>query len=67
MCNFEKETVSIWSHVGLSLLGHPHEPRQPQPQGPQQVIDRYNKYQLFIHFACAILNKKLFQYGPMLI
>ena len=42
MCNFEQETVLICSHVGLSLLGHPHEPRQPQPQGPQKVIDRYN-------------------------
>ena len=27
--------VPCWS----SLLGHPHEPRQPQPQGPQQVKD----------------------------
>ena len=39
MCNFEHETVLIWYHVGLSLPGHPHEPRQPQPHGPQQVID----------------------------
>ena len=39
MCNFEYETDLIWSHVNLSLLGHPHEPRQPQPQGLQQVID----------------------------
>ena len=26
-----------WSHVGLSLLEHHHEPRQPQPQGPHHV------------------------------
>ena len=26
-------------HVGLRRLGHPHEPQQAQPQGPQQVID----------------------------
>ena len=37
MCNFELETVSIGSHVGQNLLGHPHEPRQPQR--PLQVID----------------------------
>ena len=39
MHNFEKETDTIHSHVGQSLLGHPHESRQPQPQGPQQEID----------------------------
>ena len=39
MCNFEYETVLIWSHVNLSLLGHLHEPRHFQPQEPQQVKD----------------------------
>ena len=39
MCNFEQETVLIWSHVGLGFPGHPYEPRQPRPQGPQQVIN----------------------------
>ena len=24
--NFEQETVLIWSNVGLSLSGHPHDP-----------------------------------------
>ena len=39
MHNFEKETDTIHSHVGQSLLGHPHESRQPQPQVPQKVFD----------------------------
>ena len=39
MSNFEQETIQIWSHIDLSFPGHPHEPRQPQHQGPQQVID----------------------------
>ena len=39
MSNFEQETIQIWSHVDLSFPGHPHEPRQPQAQGPQLVID----------------------------
>ena len=39
MGNFEQETVLIWFHVSLSLTGHPHEPIQPQPHGPQQEID----------------------------
>ena len=58
MCTFEKETVLIRPHVGQSILGQPHEPRQPKPKGPQQEIN-INKFQLILHFACAILNEKL--------
>ena len=39
MYNFEKETVLIRPHVGQSILGQPHEPRQPKPKGPQQEIN----------------------------
>ena len=66
MCNFEKETVLIWFHDGLSLLGRPHEPQQPQSQGPQQVMNNKTNI-IFFHFACTILNKKLFYNGPMLV
>ena len=40
MCTFEKETVLIRPHVGQSILGQPHEPRQQKTKGPQQEINK---------------------------
>ena len=38
MKDFRKENDLDGSQGDLRSLGHPHEPRQPQPQGLEQVL-----------------------------